>query len=805
VKKNNYVLYGAMTMVSLMGSPLESASAAEVGEKPDVTADAPAPVAEAPGLATVVVTAQKRTQNINDVGESISTFSADELRNRQINSVQELANAVPGLSYADSPHGTPVYTLRGVGYNDPSLAAAPAVSVYIDQAPLPFPALSAHSQFDLERVEILKGPQGTLFGSNSTGGAINYIAAKPTSHFEAGGAVTYGRFNENDYDAHISGPLADDLSARLAVRVERAQGWQQSMTRPGDTNGAIANYMGRLLISYDPVPAASFLLNVTAWKDDSDTQALQLIDSKPAITGFPNPLVLASPLAPRDDRAADWTPGEPRARNRFFLTSLRGDFTLPADLTLTSLTAYENYHQRQAEDEDGLALKTQDNVSDQGEINTIFEELRLSNGSAGKLRWVVGANYQHSHIEQTVLDHFGDSETTVVLGASGYPIFADTNVDRQVAEDIAAFVNGSYDVTDQITIQGGARYTQSNKRQDSCSEDVTPPYLTGAFFYDVFAGGGAGKYVPGQCYGVNNVPASAGLIDPPPQGLPGRFVDKLDQHNISWRGEFDWKPARNNLLYVSVSRGYKEGGFPALPTSTFVQYLPVTQESVTDYEGGFKSTLLDGRIQVNGAGFYYDYKNKQLEAQVIDPVFGPLEALQNVPKASIKGGEIEVNVAPATGLTASLSATYLDATVDKYIGVNDEGLAGNFAGTPIPFAPKFQLAASADYEFPLPRDLKGFVGTTVSYRTSSVADVGGNEVLPTATGVTTKPFSIDGYTLVDFRGGIQSADDRWRVSLFVKNAFNTYYWTNAVLATDSIARFTGRPTTYGMTVSFKYR
>ncbi len=798
IDNKHLTLFGATGLASLA---CLFAQAAQATQAPGSAAA----VDDGSTVATIVVTAQKRSQNINDVGEAISTFSKDALAVRQINSVQDLANSVPGLSFADSPHGTPVYTLRGVGYNDPSLAGAPAVSVYIDQAPLPLPAITAHSQFDLERVEILKGPQGTLFGGNSTGGAVNYIAAKPTRSFEAGGDITYARFNENDYDAYVSGPLSDQLTARLAIRSENADGWQQSMTRPGDTNGKVSNLMGRLLLNYKPTSWADFQLNITGWKDDSQTQALQLIDSKPAIAGAPNPIVLASPLAPRNDRAADWTPGEPRADNRFFLASLRSDFTLPGDLTLTSLTAYEDYDQNQAEDEDGLAAMTQDNVSDRGRIRTVSEELRLANSVKERLRWVVGANYLRSDVHQQVLDLFGDSETTVVLGTLGYPIFADTNTDGQVVQDVAVFGSGSFDISKTMTLQGGVRYTESDRRQDSCSQDLTPPYLTGAFFYDVEAGGAAGKYVAGDCYGINNVPASAGLIDPPGQGLPGRFQDKLNEHNISWRAEYDWKPVRHTLLYFSVSRGYKEGGFPALPTSTFVQYLPVRQESLTDFEGGFKATLFNGRIQFNGSGFFYDYLNKQLEAQVIDPVFGPLEALQNIPKSSVRGGEIELDAAPMRGLTANISATYLDSTVDQFKGVNDEGLAADFAKTPLPFAPKFQLAASADYEFALSENLRGFVGTTISYRTSTVADVGGNEVLPAASGVTNKPFSIDGYTLVDFRGGVQSADGRWRVSAFAKNAFNAYYWTNVVLATDSIARFAGRPATFGLTVAFKYR
>src|SRR3546814_1717680 len=145
----------------------------------------------------IVVTANKREQNLNDVGATITALSGDQLDERRITSLEDIAATVPDLSFAASTANTPIYTLRGIGFNESSLGVYPAVSVYIDQAPLPFPALASHSAYDLDRIEVLKGPQGTLFGQNSTGGAINYIAARPTERFEAGGDIRFGRFNRS--------------------------------------------------------------------------------------------------------------------------------------------------------------------------------------------------------------------------------------------------------------------------------------------------------------------------------------------------------------------------------------------------------------------------------------------------------------------------------------------------------------------------------------------------------------------------------------------------------------------------------
>lgn len=154
-----------------------------------------------------IVTANKREQNLSKVGLSISALGAADLASRRISNVADLAQATPGLVFAPTPDSTPVYTLRGVGFFESSLAAYPDVSLYLDQAPLSLPAMAALTAFDLERVEVLKGPQGTLFGNNATGGAINFVAAKPTHEISAGAEIGYARFNTVDVAGYVSGPI----------------------------------------------------------------------------------------------------------------------------------------------------------------------------------------------------------------------------------------------------------------------------------------------------------------------------------------------------------------------------------------------------------------------------------------------------------------------------------------------------------------------------------------------------------------------------------------------------------------------
>jgi iron complex outermembrane recepter protein len=227
---------GASAIV--LGCCLATAAQAQQAESPAAgqQAQSDAAVSDASN-GEIIVTAQKRSESINRVGLTVTAFGGDTLKQRGINDVQDLALAVPGFSFTPSSSGTPVYTLRGVGFYETSLAAYPTVSVYLDEVPLPFPALTRHTSFDVERVEVLKGPQGTLFGENATGGAINYIAAKPTKDLHYGGSVSYGRFNSVIGDAFISGPISDVITARISGRVEHADGWQKSVSRPDDRNG----------------------------------------------------------------------------------------------------------------------------------------------------------------------------------------------------------------------------------------------------------------------------------------------------------------------------------------------------------------------------------------------------------------------------------------------------------------------------------------------------------------------------------------------------------------------------------------
>ena len=778
----------------------------------------------------IVVTANKREQNLNKVGLTITAIGSQALKERRISSLEDIASIVPGLAYATSTTNTPIFTLRGVGFQESSLGVYPAVSVYLDQAPLPFPILASHAAFDLERVEVLKGPQGTLFGQNSTGGAINYIAAKPTHTWQSGGDISYGRFNTIEGNAYVSGPLGKNAGMRVAVTGLNSDDWQKSITRD-DTNGHKSYVAGRLLLEFKPSESIKLQFNANGWIDKSQPQAQQLISINPQTQDLANAntaLIQTSVFSPDNARAADWSgtvidrgtgvilaaagspavfgpaaatgpggyvPGtgrlvsfKPFSDRRLWQTALRADVQL-GDLTLTSLTSYIKFDQKQRVDQDGNALVTWDLRRANGFIRTFNQELRLANDSRATFRWLVGANYEKSTtFEDQLLTYFDTSNSKASLNY----IQESAVTNRQDIKNYAAFGNLEYDLTRQLTLKAAARYTNSTIDSSICSS-TTP---TGRV--DTLLGAG----LNGTCFTF-----AADFTNGPP------IKGKLKEHNVSWRVGLDYKVNNDILLYANASRGYKAGSFPSLSVASYQGLLPVTQESVTAFEGGFKASLADRKVQFNGAVFYYDYRDKQIRGKLVDTVFGALDALINIPKSRIYGAEADITVRPVDGLTINAAVTYLDSKITKNPPLsrryNIYGHLDDFVGDPLPFTPKWSGVVNVDYRHKMVSGGSAFVGASVNARSRSDAVIGANRIpFPYSAASHTRPdlagnvFNIKGYATVDARIGYEAADGAWKAMLWGKNIFDKYYWTSVIPSIDSQARFAGMPATYGVTLGF---
>lgn len=410
----------------------------------------------------IIVTANKREQSINDVGLTIQAATAEALTNRGIDEVADLSKLVAGFTATQSTFVTPVYTLRGIGLYDATVGAAPAVAIYTDQVPRNFPVMSDALELDIERIEVLKGPQGTLFGQSSTGGAINYIVGKPTSTFEAGLNASYERFNLADVSGFISGPISGSLNARLALRGISGGAWQRSVTRPDDVNGDTRKVMGRLSLDWQPTDRLVVQASITGARDRSDVQAPQYAGAfyniysaaslaaananpatanpfgvvnedlyaqftTPGSPGF-RPSHLADQLTVvtrmngvgtlnlvrpevaagsmsilgtpvvENNRGADWTPGLLRGSRDHFIQG-----TLRADIDLSdiiTLTSITAYAEKKFDRTVDLdgTAAVSTDVLTFGKLRTFNQEIRIS-GETDRFNWVIGANFDNIDID----------------------------------------------------------------------------------------------------------------------------------------------------------------------------------------------------------------------------------------------------------------------------------------------------------------------------------------------------------------------------------------------------------------------
>lgn len=832
-------------MMIRKGGPLECALVlfAASCAYPQVGLSSPADTPQASaGLEEVIVTANKREENINNVGATVAAISGEDLAQRGINSLEGLAAAVPGLSYSQSGASTPILTLRGIGFNESSLGVYPAVTVYVDEVPLAFPVMTLHSNYDLQRVEVLKGPQGTLFGENSTGGAINYVAAKPSDELEYGTSFAYGRFNAVSGDAYISGPVGDSVGMRLALTGHTEDGWQKSYTRPGDKNGAQRYVAARLITTWQPNDAARVSFNVNAWHDGSKPQAPQLVAIRPQIPATVHPEVLNYPFAPDSNRAADWSEGigpttganvTPSSDRDLYQGALRGDFDLTSDITLTSLTSYSYLKQQLSSDQDGiggpqppqagtadapkLGLVANLSPSD-GAVHTFNQELRVANSASNSDRWVVGVNFERNTTHEDQILYFGDDSNN---NPANLNINTTGTKNDERFTNYAVFANNEFDLTQRLTLRAGARYTSTKAKATICNYANGDGNVATLFnLIPQLLGLPGANIGTNDCYALNNVvpPTDPGYFQP-----GATYKDTLKENNVSWKVGADFRAADDALFYANVSRGYKAGSYPTLAGSTLAENTPVTQESVTAYEIGTKSGLLDRKIQLNAAAFYYDYKDKQIRGKLVDPIFNILDVLVNVPKSRVYGAEVDFSIRPVESLTVQAAVTYLQSKIKSYTGPTVYGDEVDFSGDTLPFTPKWVGAINADYKLSLHNGGKPFVGVSVKAQSSSVSVLGGEDIGPAFAPYTgtapcaadnlpacyrtlpglNRPFVLPSYETVDLRAGYESQDGRWTAMLWGKNIFNKRYFTNSNQYLDVTVRYTGLPATYGLSVSFK--
>jgi iron complex outermembrane receptor protein len=787
------------------------------------------------GLEEIVVTAQKRSENINSVGMSITAATGEQLVERGVIEVKDLARIEPSLQFSQTAYGTPVYTIRGIGYFEESLSASSAVAVYQDEVAYPFPVMSKGVLLDLDRVEILKGPQGTLYGQNATAGAINFIAAKPTGTFTAGFDDTYGRFNDNHLSGFVSGPLTPTLNARLSASIDEGGAWQKSETR-NDTLGNKDTQIARLILDWNPTEKFNASLNLNGWKDHSETQAGQLegvyfnnpgyISPNALTPAYRNKLpysgyyatypvavqnVVNQPTNLTNDQQADWTAGtHPRNDETFYQASLRLDYRPSDNIGVTSLTSYQRFNEHNAIDEGGVGGEIPyAQIFVGGNVHTVSEELRLHGTTHDdSLHWLVGVNYENDRSKEndffnllgTTSEYLTGGSIYSPLGAFGPPFgepYTYSSMLNANTNTTSVFGNLEYRIVESVNVHGGVRYTKSDQSIENCS------YGNAAITTVL---NGLGATLAGAFGGTETpvLPETCVTLGPAPNFQPGPYRTDLDQSNVPWSVGVDWTPIEHQLLYVNVSKGYKAGASAAIGATTYKAFVPVTQESLLSYEVGAKSSLFDRRLQLNAAYFHYDYTNKQMLGQFIDPIFSTLQALVNIPKSAENGAEFSAQWRATSGLTLHAALTYLDSRVtSNFLNYSAYSLGAadsiNFKGEPFPFTPKWSVQYGARYDWSLTNDLSAFASADASYQSSTISQFGAEEAA--VYGAPSQ--EIKAYSLLNLSAGLQ-LDKNWRVELWGKNVTNTYYWTTAVHYSDGIVRLAGMPATYGIGLHYRY-
>jgi iron complex outermembrane recepter protein len=805
MKNFRCLAWGAAVLGALAGQVAQSAEA-----------DDAAP-ADATQLPQIVVTAQKRDEYINSVPMAISTYRGAELKELGVTDTRDLGKLVAGFTSADSGFDTPTYTLRGVGFADSSFGTTSTVGVYDDEVSLAYPIMSKGLDLDLRRVEVLKGPQGTLYGRNSTGGTINYIANKPTATYDSGAELAYGSFGRVDADAYVSGPIGKGLRARIALgSVTADEGWQISHTRPDDRLGKMDRQAGRFILDWQA--ADNFLLSLTlsGWMDLSQPQApyavalksqfelppqfLSLLEKLAPNAGLSNlvldPTVRNYPLIPnnRNPQIADWNPkpeNEYGLHDNFWLASLRPSWDINDSLNLTGLFSYEQVRADGSSLPQG-GLDVEDIDQDiNAFIRTYAGELRLSGKAGRDLNWLVGVNSNYDKHHE--VDEGLGSENSLNLAIYGdtapldEPLFFQKGAAKSDAlvHSNSAFADGDWQFLDSLKLILGGRYTRDNESYGGCTyvladnKSIIPfPFFTFASFLN----GGHSVVAQGQC----------GSLDA--QGNAGLFTGTLPEHNLSYRSVLSWTPADQVLVYGSYTRGYKAGGFPTVFSVDQKSLAPVVQERLDAFELGAKYTSPGNALHIDGAAFYYDYRNKQLLTYFKDPLFGALQYLQNVPKSLDEGLELTAEYVPVRRLYLSAAGSYVRSKVIEYQGLTAQGDSFDFAGQPFNYTPRLQGTLLANYSFELNQDLNLTPGVSFTYAGGTNSTLEHDPV-----------FALNAHRIYDVHLALSPPGHSWSLSVYGHNLGNEFYRTSVIKLGDSEFAYTGMTRAYGVSLSYEFR
>jgi outer membrane receptor protein involved in Fe transport len=754
-------------------------------------------------LEEVIVTAQKRAQNLQDVPISIATMSGEKIDDIGITSLQELTQYMPNVT-VNAGAGTPNLFIRGVG-SGTNQGFEQSVGMYIDGVYAGRGPLAAvPTTMDLERVEILKGPQGILFGKNTVAGAINITTAKPTDEFEGMVEALYSpEHGEEQYNLVLSGPLTDSVYGRLAVRHDKFDGWWDNVTN-GEEGPSRDNLYTRASLLWEA--SDNLDIHVKYEKGEFEGKESGGVVYQSDIVGQPN-FAGGVPIPLISDRDKGFGDADNRNSTDTEVFALTVDWDLDF-ATFTSISAYSAYDRMSTGDTDTVATPSLHRTRWE-DYEQYSQELRLVSPGGETIDWIAGAYYQSNtlDIDRRIDDidflQSGPLSTSALFLADTAP--KSTGAFDQDGESMSVFAQGTWNATDTLRLTLGLRYNEETKDLDkvSVSEELQV----------------RARSNPNLLVYSDPANGSLSIADLRQHS----FTDlSRDEEKLTYSTNIQWDATEDTMLYASVSTGFKGGGFDEAysgagseirlvnfstnePLGSTVpgndsSILEYEDEEVLAYEIGAKMTLLGGAAEVNFAAFRMEYENLQTSSLV-----GDVFRVGNAGEAISQGLELDTRIRLSERFTVGGAVAYLDASYEDFTGatctvpqatdpvnnpdclledgtniVSGETGGQNLNGETLVFAPDWSANLYAQYVMPLGSDMELVTGIDLNYSDEfySALDLDPNT-------------KHDAVTRINARIALASTDNTWGVALLGKNLTDetSYYWKNDVAVTDSNSYF----------------
>lgn len=685
----------------------------------------------ATALDEVIVTAQKRAENLQDVPISISAVSSDTIQKAGVQTLDAVQRLTPGLNMSAIGSGFVSYSyIRGAGTNVIDSGSDPSVAFFVDEVYL---AGTAGLQFDLldvERVEVLKGPQGTLFGRNAAAGAISIIGKRPEGAFNAYVQADAGNYDFYAIRGGITGPLTADGTWRYRLAGAHRERGAYTENPVGRDPGFIDNYTFKGSVEYQ---GEKLLARLTGDYFTSDNGMTNHYLATANQAGLLRPEVI--PTLPADQsmfrRYYDVDGFE---KQKTFMLTGRLEYELPF-ATLTSITAYRDNHFRRLQDQDGTLADGYALGNDQQDI-TWSQELRLSNDGE-RFRWIAGLYFYHGMTDRRdTIDSGPDFAVAALRSSLG------TYGQNLDVKSYAVFGQATYDLTDQLSVTLGGRYTKDEKVSDQATDPFGP---VGAYFV--------------------------------------KLTPEWDSFDPAVTVEYE--ATDDIMLYGSFRQGFKSGGFQSLPGSLALASTVYDPEKVRAYELGAKTQWLDGRVTANVAGFWADIDNQQ----VLRIPSAGLTIIDNAGKTRTKGVDFTFTARPTPQLRLDFNTTLQKARFREYVS---NGIS--FKGNHQLRSPDVAISAAAEYVVPLS---VGDLTFRADYSHQS-------KIFFDAANTSTENAYQSGYSLLNGRITFSPANANWDVSVWGKNLADKEYFRNVAISGPSGVATPGDPQTYGVAVNWRF-